>query len=237
MASRAELVTAPAAPTLAGAMRSALTDFYFNSGRLVQVNVLWGAGVVLIVLAALVWPFGALVLTPLLAIPTAAIFRVAAAIVRNDRAVSVREALAATRADARPTLLLGLAFVALVVILGSNLVVGLTRSEPVGWVIGTFAAWGLITLWCGALVAWPLMVDPHHAEWPTSGRLRLAGALLLAHPVRFGGLGAVVAVIVVVSAILAAVLLTTAVAYIALVACRYVFPAADRQQGRPEDSP
>ncbi|MDO8484468.1 MAG: hypothetical protein Q7S35_05935, partial [Candidatus Limnocylindrales bacterium] len=164
--------------------------------------------------------------------PTAGIFRVAARIVRNDGDVSFRDALAASRAGARPTLLLGLAFVATILILGSNLVVGLTGSEPAGWMIGTFAAWGLIVLWCGAIVAWPLIVDPLRAQRPLTERLRLAGTLVLAHPVRFGALGAVVAVIGVVSAVLTAALLTISVAFIALVACRYVYPAADRLEGR-----
>jgi uncharacterized membrane protein YesL len=237
VASRAEYVGSPAAPPLTKAVRSALTDFYFNSGRLVPVNIVWGGGLVLIVLVALIWPLGAFVLAPLLAIPTAGTFCVAARIVRNDQDISLRDALAATRADARPILLLGLAFVAAAVILGSNMVAGLTSPEPLGWVIGTFAAWGLIVLWCGALVAWPLLVDPSRAERPPSERLRLAGALLLAYPVRLGGLGAVVAVFVVVSAILAAVLLTVGVAFVALVACRYVYPAADRLEVRLEDSP
>lgn len=217
-----------AAPPLMKAVRSALTDFYFNSGRLVPVNIVWGGGLVVVVLVALIWPLGALVLAPLLAIPTAGIFRVAARIVRNDRDISLRDALAATRADAMPILLLGLAFVAAVVILGSNMVAGLTSPEPLGWVIGTFAAWGLIVMWCGALVAWPLMVDPRRAQRPPSDRLRLAGTLLLAHPVRVGALGIVVAMIVVISTILAAVLLTVGIAFVALVACRYIYPAADR---------
>lgn len=228
MASRAESVGSPAAPPLTKAVRSALTDFYFNSGRLVPVNIVWGGGLVVVVLVALIWPLGALVLAPLLAIPTAGIFRVAARIVRNDRDISLRDALAATRADAMPILLLGLAFVAAVVILGSNMVAGLTSPEPLGWVIGTFAAWGLIVMWCGALVAWPLMVDPRRAQRPPSDRLRLAGTLLLAHPVRVGALGIVVAMIVVISTILAAVLLTVGIAFVALVACRYIYPAADR---------
>lgn len=228
MASRAEPGRPPANARLTAAARSALTDFYFNSMRLVPANLVWGAGVVVILLVGLISPVGALLLAPLLVFPTAWIFHVAARIVRTDGDASLRTALAGSRADAGPTLLLGLAFVAATFILGSNVTVGLTGTEPVGWMIGTLAAWGLIALWCGAIVAWPLIVDPLRAGRPLSDRLRLAARLALAHPVRFGALGAVVAVIAVVSAILTAAILTISIAYIALVACRYVYPSSDR---------
>ena len=227
MASRVELVRLPEAPRLTSVVRSALTDFYFNSGRLVPANVVWGAGAILVLVVGLIWPLGALLLSPLLAFPTAGIFRVAARIVRDGADPARRDLPAASVAGARPTLLLGLASVAATIVLGSNLAIGLSGSEPMGWMIGTFAAWGLIVLWCGSIVAWPLIVDPLRANRPVSERLRLAGLLMLAHPVRFGALGALVAVIAVVSAILTVALLTIGLAFIALVACRHVYPVAD----------
>jgi uncharacterized membrane protein YesL len=205
-----------------------MSDFFFNSSRLVPVNILWGAAVVLVILVGLSWPLGALLLAPFLALPTAGIFRVAARIVRSAGDVSIRDALAASRADAGPTLLLGCVYVFGTLVLGSNLVVGLTQAEPIGWVMGTFAAWGLCVLWCGAGVAWPLLVDPRLAERPVRERLRLAGMLFLAHPRRIGVLGAAIAIIVVVSTILTAAILTISVAFVALVSCRYVYPAAER---------
>jgi len=219
-------------PRLTGVVRAALTDLYFNSGRLVPLNVLWGAGAVLLLFVGLTWPLVALMLSPLLAFPTAAIFRVAARIVRDGGDASIRDLPGASRASAGPTLLLGLAFVAATVVLGSNLMVGLTGSEPVGWVIGTFAAWGLVALWCGTIVAWPLIVDPLRARRPISERLRLAGLLLLAHPVRFVALAALLAIIALVNAILTVALLTTGLAFIALVACRQVYPVADDLEAR-----
>ena len=232
MASKAEIVEVPAAPSLRRVVRRALSDFYFNSGRLVPVNLVWGAGAIVIVLIWFVWPLGALVLLPLLVFPTAGIFRVAARIVRDETQVSFRDAFATYRAHALPTLLLGVVFVAASLILGTNLAVGLTQSEPIGWVLGTFAAWGLFVLWCGAIVAWPLLVDPNRGDQPVGERLRLAGLLLIAYPVRFALLGAVVALITVVSTVLAAALFTISVAFIALIACRYVYPAAERLERR-----
>ena len=63
---------------------------------------------------------------------------------------------------------------------------------------------------------------------PLVERLRLAGALLLAHPLRFAGLALAMAVVVAVSVVLTAAILTISVAFVALVACRSVYPAADR---------
>ena len=56
----------------------------------------------------------------------------------------------------------------------------------------------------------------------------LAGGLLLAHPLRFAGLGLAMALVVAVSIVLTAAILTISVAFVALVACRSVYPAADR---------
>lgn len=232
MASRAEIVEVPSAPRLRSVVRRALSDFYFNSGRLVPVNLMWGAGGIAVVLIWFVWPLGAVMLLPLLAFPTAGVFRVAARIVRNETEVSFRDAFAVSRAHALPTLLLGLVFVAASLILGTNLVVGLTQSEPIGWMLGTFAAWGLFVLWCGAIVAWPLLVDSGRGDQPVRERLRLAGLLLIAYPARFALLGAVIALITVASVILAAALFTISVAFIALIACRYVYPAAERLERR-----
>jgi uncharacterized membrane protein YesL len=196
--------------------------------RLVPANVAWGAGVILIVVVGLAWPPGALLLLPLLAFPTAGVFRVAAMVVRADPESGLHDIAWPLRHDAAATLLLGAGFSVSGVILGTNLLMGLGQGEPIGWVLATLAGWGLVALWCGAIVAWPLIVDPHRASRPVRERLRLAGELLLVHPVRFGALGMAVAIIVVLSTILTAAILTVSVAFVAIVACRSVYPAADR---------
>ncbi len=78
----APAIAPPSVPRLGVAIRAAFTDYYFNSMRLVSANVVWGAGLVVIVVVGLVWPLGGLLLLPLLALPTAGIFRMAARIVR-----------------------------------------------------------------------------------------------------------------------------------------------------------
>jgi uncharacterized membrane protein YesL len=205
--------------------------------RLVAANVVWGAGAVAVAFVGFVWPLGGLLLLPLLALPTAAIFRVASTVVRErpdagraDIAWPYRRAVAGSLGLGAMATVLGL-------ILVTNVVAGIAQATPFGWVIATLAAWGLVALWSGALVVWPLVVDPARDGSPLGARLRLAAGLLLVDPVRFGGLGLVVAVIVIVSTVLTAAILTVSVAFVALLACRMAYPVADRLQPVVGDSP
>jgi uncharacterized membrane protein YesL len=231
VASRAENRGAPAlarSQRLGSAVRTALTDYYFNSIRLVAANVVWGAAAVTVAFVGLVWPVGGLLLVPLLALPTAAIFRVASTVVRGrpdagraDIGWPYRRAVARSLGIGATATVLGL-------VLGTNVVAGIAQGSPFGWVLATLAAWGLVALWSAALVVWPLVVDPARDGSPLGARLRLAAGLLLVDPVRFGGLGLVVAVIVIVSTVLTAAVLTVSVAFVALLACRMAYPVADR---------
>jgi hypothetical protein len=218
------------APTrLGGAIRASFSDYYFNSMRLVPANVVWGGGLVGLVLVALVWPLGGLLLLPLLALPTAGIFRLAARIVRVAPDPGLRDVLWPYRHATGSTIALGAALVAATVVLGTNLVAGIAgQGDLVGWALATLAAWGLVAIWAGALVAWPLVVDPVRDGQPLRAKLRLAAGVFLLHPARIGALAVFVALATVVSTILTAALLTISVAFIALVACRVVYPTADR---------
>jgi hypothetical protein len=196
--------------------------------RLVPANVAWGAWVVAIVLIGFAWPLGGLLLLPTLALPTAATFRVAARIARVAPDAGLRDIAWAYCQGAGPTLLLGTAIALAALVLATNVATGIGGGTPIGWVIATLAGWALVALWCGALVAWPLVVDPARAGTPLAERLRLAGALLLVDPARFGALGVIAAVISIASILLTAAILTVSVAFVALLACRTVYPVADR---------
>lgn len=215
-------------PRLGAAVRASLTDYYFNSMRLVPANVVWGAGLIVVVLVGLIWPLGGLLLLPSLALPTAGIFRLAARIVRAAPDPGGHDVLWPYRHATAPVIALGAALVAATVILGTNVFIGIGQAQPTGWVLATLAGWGLVAAWGGALVAWPLVVDPARDGQPLSARLRLAGAILLLNPARLGALAIAVAVTTVISTVLTAALLTVSVSFIALVACRVVYPAADR---------
>lgn len=215
-------------PRLGVAIRAAFSDYYFNSMRLVPANVAWGAGLIVVVLVGLVWPLGGLLLLPLLALPTAGIFRLAARIVRVAPDAGRQDILWPYRHAVRPALLLGVGLVAATVILATNLLVGIGQGQPGGWVLATLAGWGLVAVWGATLVVWPLIVDPAREAQPLLARLRLAAALLLVQPLRIGALAIAVAITTAISAVLTAALLTISVSFIALVACRVVYPAADR---------
>ena len=196
--------------------------------RLVAANLVWGLALALILLVGLVSPLLGLALLPLLAFPTAGVFRMAARIVRVEPGVGLRDIAWPYRHAFGRWLVVGIVAVVVVLMLVTNAVVGLAGGEPLGWGIATLAAWGLVALWCGALVGWPLLVDPDRAEMRLGERLRLAAGLLLAHPLRFIGLGLAMAVVTAVSFVLTAAILTISVSFVALVACRSVYPAADR---------
>jgi len=232
VASRAEAPTtrppATALPRLGTVVRAALSDYYFNSMRLVPANLLWGFALALIVLAGIVSPLLSLALLPLLALPTAGVFRMAARIVRGEPGLGLGDIAWPYRHMPGRWIIVGVVIVAGGFVLGTNTLVGLVGGEPAGWAIATLAGWGLVVLWCGALISWPLLVDPARVAVPLGESLRLAGGLLLAHPLRFAGLGLAMAVVTAISIALTAAILTISVAFVALVACRSVYPAADR---------
>jgi hypothetical protein len=228
VASRAEPI--PALPSLRGATRAALTDFYFHSWRLLPANVLWAVVALAIVALAILMP-PLLVLVPFAALPTAGIFRIATRIVRGE-SVSFWDGIAAWRSDLRPSLALGTGLLGATIVLGFNVATGLLSDSLLGWAFATLAFWGLVATWLYAWVAWPILLDPARAAEPARERLRLAALLILAHPLRVGGLGLVLAVLIVVSAVAVVALMTVSVAYGALVSARYVLPAADRLEVR-----
>ena len=232
MASRAEAPSSPAPrtqlPRLGTVVRAALSDYYFNSMRLVAANLVWGFALALIVLVGMASPLLSLALLPLLAFPTAGVFRLAARIVRVEPGAGLRDIAWPYRHLPVRWLVLGIAVVAAGLMLGTNIVVGLTGGEPARWAIATLAGWGLVALWCGALVGWPLLVDPARSETSLTDGLRLVGGLLLAHPLRIAALALAMAIVTAISFVLTAAILTISVSFVALVACRSVYPAADR---------
>lgn len=217
----------PPAPRLGGALRSAAVDFYFNSWRLVPANLAWSAILVgILVLAAGVSAL-ALLLIPLLALPTVGIYRLAALIVRGEP-VALSDAFTAWRRFGGPALALGTALLAAGAMFGFNVGTGLLRGDIAGWTLATLAFWGLVAVAMAACVAWAVLVDPRRETLGARARIRLALLLILAHPVRFAALSLVLGLIIAVSTVAFAAILTVSVSYVALVATRYVLPAADR---------
>ncbi len=216
---------------LGGVLRVSLSDFYFHSLRLVPPNLVWGATAIALLFVGLASPVIALLLSPLLAIAGMAVFRVAAGVVRHEPGISIREAIADLPRWWTAAILLGVGTMLVVGVLVTNVLTGLSSAEPAGWAFATLAGWGLVAWWTWLVVAWPLVVDPARAGRPLADRLRLAATVAIARPGRFGTLGLLVAVIVVLSTILTAAILTISVAFVALVASRAVYPIADQLDG------
>ena len=216
----------PTPPTLRGAITAALHDAYFHSWRLLPANIVWAVAAIAILVANVMTPL-ALVLLPVLALPTAGLFRVATRIARGE-AVSFWDAIDAWRVDVRATLVVGACFSAAVLVLTANVVLGLGGSSPFGWGLATIAAWGIVGLALYAWTLWPILVDPRRVAEPARERARLAALLVLAHPIRIGALALVLGAFLAASTVAIVALVTISVALAALVATRYVLPAADR---------
>jgi uncharacterized membrane protein YesL len=219
-----------APPSIGGALRAAAQDGYYHSWRLVPANVVWSVVALSIAGLALIAP-PAILLFPLLALPTAGIFRVTTRIVRGE-AVSFWDAIDAWRTNALATIGIGAGFVAATIVLGFNVVSGLASASLLGWGLATLAAWGLLATWLLAWTAWPILVDPRRADRPIMARLRLAALLVLAHPIRIALLGIVLGLFLAVSTLAVVALATVSVAFSALVASRFILPAADRLEAR-----
>ena len=218
------------ASTIGGAIRAAGKNAYFHSWRLLPANIVWAVVAIALAVAIVVSPLG-VVLVPVLALPTAGIFRITTRIARGQ-AVSFWDAVDAWSSDIVRTLALGAAFTLALAILGFNVASGLASASALGWAFATLAAWGLVATWLFAWTAWPIVVDPDRADRAFAERLRLAALLVLAHPVRIGAFAFVVAVFLAVSAVAIVALVTISVAFAALVASELILPAADRLEAQ-----
>lgn len=233
MASRAESGVELARQRPRGPFRAALTDFYFDSLRLVRANLVWAAGLILAVVLALGWPLGGLIVMVLLALPTAGVFRTAANIVRADPVAARHELRWAYGGPRWRLLAVGVALVVAGAVCAWNVVAGLAAGGLAGWAFATLAVWGLVASWCAAIAVWPILVDPMHEARDLRDDLGLAAQVLLTEPRRVAGLAITSGVVVLVSIVLTAAILTVAVAFVALLACRTVYPIVDRLEALP----
>lgn len=216
----------PVPASIGSALRTALSDFYYHSWRLLPANVLWAVASLLLVAAAVLLPILVLLL-PLAALPLAGIFAIATRIVRGE-SVSFWDGIDAWRRELPAVLGLGTGLLVAGTVLAFNVVSGILAGTALGIGFSTLAFWGLAGMWIFAWLAWPVLLDPARTTQPARDRLRLAGLLLLAHPVRVGALGFVLAVLILVGTVAVVALVTVAVAFAALVASRVVLSAADR---------
>lgn len=227
--SRAERREIPPRPRLTRALREAASDFYYNSWRFLAANLIFGVILIGILIAFTINALAA-VFAIALALPAAGCMRMATTMVR-DRNTDFGDFLEIIR---RPWHVIGLAAAQLGLVL--VLLVDLSAGAQLGSFVGSFltvsALYGLLLLWIYALVAWPIILDPERDADRLLARMRVAGMLLVAHPLRMAGFALLVGAILIVSTILIAAIVTFALAGSFLLAAHYVLPAADRVEGR-----
>ena len=237
MASRAEPLPARAGGGLRSAFRAAAFDFYYQSIRVVPANILWGIALLAVIAVAIQGgPIVTLAAMPLLAIPYVGIVRLAAMTARG-RDIVLSDVWRAYRQFGVPALGIGVAATLAATLLASNVVVGATTGGLLGWVFATLAASGLLAIWVLGFPLWILLVDPERADRPLRGRLRLAVLLVVAAPGRLTALAVLLLIVLLISTVAFAALLTISVSYAALVAARYVLPLADRLETWLADRP
>jgi hypothetical protein len=210
-------------------VREAAIDLYYNSWRFLAANILFG--VILIVLlfslTSTVWAWALVIaLIP----PAAGCLRMATTRLRDGH-TDLGEFAAVLR---RPWFVLGLGLgqLAVLLVIIVDFMVGIAVGSFFGGVLAVSALWGLVIGWAYVMVAWPILMDPLRDSEPLRARLRLAGLLLLAHPLRIGALAILAAAFLIVSTIAIAAIVTVSLAYTMLVLARYILPAADRLEGR-----
>ena len=216
--------------SLRRALRQALTDFYFNSWRLAPANLFWGIGLVIALLAGPNTVVGMAMLVGL-AVPVAGLHRMAALIARGE-AVAFSDFVDGMRRYALPALATGTLAAVLALVFTTNVLVGLGNGGPMGWVISALALHGLVALAMFLVAFWPILVDPNREALGLRARLALTGLTVIGRPVRLLALTAVVGLVLAVSVVLFAALMIVSVAYVSLVATRYVLPLVDELEAR-----
>lgn len=216
--------------SLRAALRTSMTDFYFNSWRLAPANVAWGAVLILAVVAGLFTIVGVALLI-VLAVPTAGLYRMGALIARGEPA-AFSDFLDGMRRFGAAAVLVGAAAAILAIVFATNVAVGFGAGNPIGWVISAMALWGLVGLVMLLVAFWPVLVDPERQGIGLRRRLALAGLVVIGRPGRMIVLAAMVAFILIVSTILFAALVLMSVAYVALLSARVVLPLVDEVEAR-----
>ena len=211
-------------------LRVAASDLYFHGVRLILVNIVWGIGVLVAAFVLLRSPLGLVALVALVPL-TAALAGMATRLVR-ERSIVMSDAWDAVRTSFWAHTGIGVAQIVIAIVVYVDLLLGIQLGGVLGLMLAVIAFETAIALWLLAVSTWPILLDPVRAGEPTRSKLRLGALLLLAHPVRVGGMAIGIAIFLAVSTILAAAIVTVSGAYAFLVAAHWVLPAADRLEGR-----
>ena len=218
--------------TIGSALRQAAVDFYFNSWRFVPANLLWGLGLLVVIVIGVAWP-PALALAVLLAVPVAGLHRMAALIARGEPA-AISDFVDGMRRFALPAIGIAGGAAVIAVVLTTNVVIGFESGGPLGWFLGATALYGEFALAMFLVAIWPILVDPRHAAATLRHRIVVAGLVVIGRPGRLFLLTIVIVVVLALSTMLLAGIVLVAVGFSSLVATRWVLPTADTLESRFE---
>lgn len=214
--------------SLAGSIRAAFRAYLDEIVVLLGVNAAWVILVGAFVLAGSLAPTLIVLLSPMLALPTAVLTRMAVVAARGG---SPRWSLVRDELPRRAGRKLVIAAVQLVV-LGIGITnVGLAgqMGNIAGVLSAIVAGYAIIAVTVYAVALWPIVCDPAR-DGPLRHQLRLAAALVVLRPLQLGVLAVITALAVVVSVqlIVPALFLPMLVL---LTDAAYVVNAADRVRG------
>lgn len=214
----------PRRPSLARAIRESFSRYTDEIVLFLIVNVGWAVVFGAFAFVRIGIP-AVVILTPLLALPTAALMRLAVATARDStptwpmareelgRLAGRKVALAAIQ-----LLILGLSL--------TNVVLGGSIGGLAGIASSIVAGYALIAVAVYAMALWPIVCDPAR-EAPIRDQLRLALALVTLRPLQLVVLAVITVLAVIVSIQLIAPLLFLPSLVLIMIA-GYVVPVADR---------
>ena len=223
-----------APPRLRGAIRAAAIDFYYNAWPFLGANV--ALGVVLLAAfygSILIGPW-LLLLVAVAVVPAAGTMRMATRL-RRDGHTDLGDFAEVFRGRGR-ILLLGLAQLAIGVVLAVDVAIALAWGSWIGTILLVGAAYGLAVLWAIAAVAWPILLDPARDAVPIRARLRLAILVVVLESRRVAALAIVAGLLLLVSTVLIAPILTFSVSFVWLTLAGYALPLADAVEARLQPS-
>lgn len=211
------------------ALRQAALDFYFHSIPLVVANMVVGAVLGGILLAALAIPPAALLVVAAV-LPVAGLMRMATRLHR-DLHVDLRDGLEVLHRP-MPVLALGAIQLGITAVAGVDVLVALAWGSWFGTLLLVVAGYTLLATWIVAVVAWPIRLDPARDGASLRIVLRLAVSVIALSPIRVLGLAGVLGAGLALAAVLILPIATFALGIAFLAAARFALPAADRVEGR-----
>lgn len=218
------------APRLGRAIVEAVSSYFEWALPFVLANGAWLVSVVVFGILVIGFPI-ALLLLPVLSLPTASLTRLAVAVARAGVPTlgNARDEL--TRLAARKLMLASLQVLVIAVGL-TNIRLAVEMGGVLGVVSGAVAAYAVLGATVLGVALWPIVSDPRR-EAPLRSQLRLAVAVVLRRPVELfvlallSGLAVLVSIQLIVPALFLPSLVLLAVA-------GYVVPAADEIAPPPE---